>query len=132
MKTSISSIALLLVLFISFTLSAALPPDDGTVIIIKPASESETTAPNRSSEAIPISAYFDGFTSTVFVAFSSNLGEVEMVIVNLLTGETQYEEIDAYLAPAVIPISGTEGMYSIVFTLLDGTEYMGEFEICGE
>ena len=125
-------VSALMIILSSLSAFASFSTEEGTQIIIRPANETEIERPHRAQESIPISAYFDGFTSTVFVSFTSNIGEVEMVIANMLTGETQYEEVDAYLAPVAVPISGTEGTYSIVFTLLDGTEYIGEFEIIGE
>lgn len=132
MKKNLSFVtSILMVCIVSFSLSAALSPEGGT-IIIQPGNQSSTTIPNRTPALIPISAYLDGFTSTVFVSFSDDLGDVDTEITNLYTGETQCEVVDAYYSTVAIPITGEAGLYSIVFTLSSGSEFIGEFEISGE
>jgi len=125
-------VILLLTLLVSLSSFAVQSPIDSTNIVIKPGDEKETHYPNRGVIDVPITAYFDGFTSTVFISFSNDLGDVDTEITNLYTSETQYEVVDAYDSPVAIPITGTSGLYSLVFTLSSGAQYIGEFEITGE
>lgn len=99
------------------------------VIIIKPGGLTETATPNRAPIVVPIQAFYDAFTSSVYVVFDTNIGNVDISIVNQNTGEFIEDTINAYGTTAVIPISGDPGLYFLSFTLQLGSEYYGEFEI---
>ena len=102
--------------------------DEGVVVVtILPASHVGTTVPNRSLP--PIEAYYSSCISSVIVSFTNNIGDVDVVLTNLFTGESYEGSINAYGMPVLIPISGTEGVYTINFTLENGDEYIGEFEL---
>ena len=89
----------------------------------------ETTTPNRVPIVVPIQAFYDAFTSSVYVVFDTNIGNVDISIANQDTGEFIEDTINAYGTTAVIPISGDPGLYYLCFTLQLGSEYYGEFEI---
>lgn len=121
----ITFISVLMLFFSSSTVQGA----EDKVIVIKPGSLTETTTPNRGPELVPISAYYDGFTSSVYVTFSMSIGDVDVSIINIDTGESIEETINAYSSIAIIPISGNPGLYCISFMLQSGVEYIGEFEL---
>ena len=125
-KITILIVSMLLSLFLLPSLRAE---DDNKVIVIKPASSTETICPNRAPAYIPISAFYDRFMGTIVVSFSRNIGLIETTITNMNTGETVEGEIDAYEAPIFIPISNTNGVYYINFILSSGTRYIGSFEL---
>jgi len=108
---------------------ATLLAAEDKVIVIKPGSLTETTTPNRSPELVPIEAYYDDFTSSVYVSFCTNIGNVDLIIVNQDTSEFIEETINAYGTMIAVPISGNPGLYYLSFTLQSGIEYYGEFEI---
>lgn len=87
----------------------------------------DTPIPNRNP--VPISAYYDSFTSSVVISFNRNIGDVVTTIENLFTGESYNDTINAYGSLVFMPISGSEGVYTILFELSDGSEYQGEFEL---
>lgn len=89
----------------------------------------ETNHRHRSPALIPIEAYYDSFISGIAITFLQELGNVEMNVTNHSTGEYLEGTITATTGTTVLPISGTEGVYTITFTLSNGTEYEGEFEI---
>lgn len=101
--------------------------DGDPEIPIMPAYCPDTPIPNRGP--VPISAYYDSFTSSIVISFNSNIGNVETIIVNLYTGETYEDVINAYNTLVFVPISGSAGLYSISFELIDGYGYYGEFEL---
>lgn len=102
---------------------------ENKVVVIKPGSLTETTTRNRAPVFVPIQAYYDSFTSSVYVVFNAAIGYVNISITNQDTGEYIEDIIDAYGTVAVFPISGDPGLYYLSFTLQMGLEYYGEFEI---
>ena len=78
---------------------------------------------------IPISASYEAMLSMVFLTFSHNLGEIEVEVLNTISGYYDSGVIDTQYLFAVIPISGGPGHYIILFTLPSGQQYQGEFDI---
>jgi len=83
----------------------------------------------RSPAVIPVEAYYDSFISGIAITFLQDLGNVEVNVTNHSTGEYLEGTMTATTGTTVLPISGTEGVYTITFTLSNGTEYEGEFEL---
>ena len=123
----IISIVLAIMMALSFAHSLYAASDGGPDIIIMPASLPETPVPNRG--IVPISAYYDAFTASIVVSFNSNIGDVITTITNQYSGESYGDTINAYCAPVYMPISGTEGLYTITFELANGDEYYGVFAL---
>ena len=101
--------------------------DGGPDIIIMPANLPETPVPNRG--IVPIAAYYDPFTTSVVISFNANIGYVETTITNQYSGESYLDTINAYGSPVFVPITGAEGLYTILFELANGNMYYGEFEL---
>ena len=83
----------------------------------------------RSPALIPISAYYYSSLSTILVNCSIDLGSMTVEIENVTTGIISQTSIDATQGVHPIAISGDAGIYEITFTLSDGHEYIGSFEI---
>ena len=66
-------------------------------------------------------------TKLLIVTVQSNLGTVDFSITNHNTGEYLDGELNAQPGSYPIPISGTRGNYSAVFTLSGGRRYENEF-----
>lgn len=66
-------------------------------------------------------------TKLIVVTVQSNLGTVDFTITNQNTGEYLDGELNAQPGSYPIPISGTRGNYSAVFTLSGGRRYEKEF-----
>lgn len=84
---------------------------------------------HRSPSMIPIEAYYDSFVSGIAVTFLHDLGEVDVNVTNHSTGECLDGTMSALAGMTILPISGTEGLYTVTFTFPDGPEYYGEFEL---
>ena len=67
--------------------------------------------------------------SSVLLTFSSNLGEIEVEVMNTTTGGYDSGVVDSQFLSAVIPITGGSGHYLITFTLPSGRKYGGEFDV---
>ena len=67
--------------------------------------------------------------SSVLLTFSSNLGEIEVEVMNTTTGGYVSGTIDSQFHYATIPITGGSGHYLIIFTLPSGRKYGGEFDV---
>lgn len=106
-----------------------LPCLEDTVIIIRPNPEIDPGGRPRSEVFVPISASYDSMLSSVILYFSSNLGEIEVEVLNSTTGGYDFGIIDTQFLSATIPISFGPGHYIIIFTLPSGQRYRGEFDV---
>lgn len=89
---------------------------------------SEGSGP-RTPVVVPISASYNSFFGSVSLSFSSNLGEIEVEVLNTISGYYDFGYIQTWPLSAIIPISGGPGHYIITFTLPSGQQYQGEFEV---
>ena len=121
-------------LIIPSCLAAALAPpsfpvpsnDEIQEIIIVVKTEEET--PHRSPAQIPISGFVDTASGVVFLSFSTPCGTVNVTFSNLSNGdflETSVNGTGSVMIPAVL----SAGSWFVTFSLSDGSEYIGEFEI---
>ncbi len=78
---------------------------------------------------VPISASYEAMLSTLFLTFTSNLGEIEVEVMNTTTGGYDSGTIDTQFLYATVPITMGPGHYIILFTLPSGQRYKGEFDI---
>ncbi len=78
---------------------------------------------------IPFEVWVDSFTSIMEVYFLGDIGELEISVVNIYTGESVDAVVDSSEGQIMMPVSGTAGLYSVSFLLPDGKEYYGEFEL---
>ena len=102
--------------------------DTAIVILPTPGTNPGPDGP-RSPAFIPISAYYDSLVSSVLLSFRSNLGEIEVEVLNPTTGGYSYTLIDTQFLYSVIPITLGSGHYIIIFTLPSGQQYQGEFNV---
>lgn len=85
----------------------------------------------RTPTHIPIECYLYRMMSTVqTVLTSSDLGDVSLTVTNCSTGEVWYDFFDSALEPQTyLPISGSEGIYEIVYITESRDIYEGSFVI---
>lgn len=84
---------------------------------------------HRAPIFIPIQAYYDVFFTSVCVQFLQNIGDVDVTITNLCTGDYVKYDVDSSIGWTMLPISGEAGTYRIVLLLSSGAGYEGQFEI---
>ena len=89
----------------------------------------ETGRENRSQVYIPIQAFYDDFTSSIYIQFLLDIGDVNITVTNNDTGYSADFEVDSILGTTVLPIYGGCGIYHITFVLSEGGGYQGEVEI---
>lgn len=76
----------------------------------------------------PIQALFNGMSSTIHTTVTSDLGQIEMTVTNLSTGETWFDSFDSgMIMQTLLPISGTAGYYEIEYVTESGDVYEGIF-----
>ena len=102
--------------------------DGDTTIIINPFPEIDPGGRPRSTVVVPISASYISMMTSVVLSFTSNLGEIEVEVLNTITGYYDSGFIVTWPLSAIIPISGGPGHYIITFILPSGQQYQGEFE----
>jgi len=76
-----------------------------------------------------IECFYESTMTSIITAFKSSIGTVGVVVENHTTGEYLSGTLSGEVGTQMIPISGTEGFYTITFTLQNGTQYYGEFEL---
>ena len=77
-----------------------------------------------------IECYFYGIWSTILTSVSSDLGDVSLTVTNCSTGEVWYDFFDSSVEPQnYLPISGSDGIYEIVYITESGDVYEGSFTI---
>lgn len=78
---------------------------------------------------VPIVAAYNESAHLVSVSFLSNLGIVDIEIENEDAGVSSSYQVNSAISHQTFIISGAAGLWTITFTLSDGTEYLGEWEI---
>lgn len=83
----------------------------------------------RSPEEIPVAASFSVSASCIYITILSEVGNIDIELENLTTGEYSLTSVNSSTGSTIIPFSGSSGSWVITFTLASGEEYVGEFEI---
>ena len=84
--------------------------------------------PTRNVIEEPIDCHYHGMMTSIVTTFSNGLGNVTFTVTNCSTGETWYDVIDSAIEPQfIMPISGTDGFYEIVYITENGDVYEGSF-----
>ncbi|MCR5463121.1 MAG: DUF3244 domain-containing protein [Bacteroidales bacterium] len=123
------------ILFLSFLCSETVyaiepaPCLEDTVIVIWPNPEIDPGGRPRSEVFVPISASYDSMLSSVILYFTSNLGEIEVEVLNTTTGGYVSGMVDTSFLSATVPITFGSGHYILLFTLPSGQRYRGEFDV---
>lgn len=76
----------------------------------------------------PLHAYYNGTSSEIYTMTTSDLGQIEMTVINLSTGEVWYDTFDSgTFMQTILPISGNSGYYTVTYTTESGSVYEGYF-----
>ncbi|MBQ2551171.1 MAG: hypothetical protein II560_08165 [Bacteroidales bacterium] len=126
-KIRFSLIALIVALFPCLAIPA--PDGDPTEILIIEGGKDTGGSGYHAPALIPITAAYYAAFSSLVLDFRFDLGLVTVSLENQTTGSTSLSVINALQGPQLLPISGDAGLYEITFTLSDGHEYIGSFEI---
>ncbi len=102
--------------------------EEGTDIIIEENVSMEGPM-FRDPTVIPISAVFYTTPSVIEVQFLMDLGYVSVEIENLTTSGYTQTVVNSAAGLAIFPISGNPGLWTITFSLSNGTVYYGEFNL---
>lgn len=84
--------------------------------------------PGAPRSVVPVECEYNTLLQSICVRFLANLGEVDVTIENLTTGEYISGTLNSANGYFVIPISGSQGIYEIRFETLSET-FGGTFEI---
>ena len=77
----------------------------------------------------PIICVYNEMTYFLDVTFLVDLGSVVVEIENQTTGEYTQTQVNAQAGPMPFFISGTAGHWTITFSLSNGVQYYGEFDL---
>jgi len=102
-------------------------PPSIIIIIIK----TPTPLPGqpRSLVQAPIECQYNPYMNGICTTFNQDLGELDVLVENLSTGEYLEGTVDSAEGYVVLPVSSTAGVYNISFVTASGVEYTGEFEL---
>lgn len=77
-----------------------------------------------------IICHYYGMMDAVVTTFCSDLGEVNLTVTNVTTGEVWSEILDSAQYPQpILSVSGSEGFYEITYITESGNIYEGTFII---
>ena len=105
----------------------SLDDGDDTIIYVKPINNDQGRLNPQSYEQVPIQAYYNSITSSISVRFAHNIGEVNIEVNNVTTGELSIFRTNEMFI--IMPISGEPGIYTIMFILQNNKSYLEIFEI---
>ena len=72
--------------------------------------------------------FYDRMSSAIYTTVTSDLGQIEMTVTNLSTGEAWSDTFDSgAIMQTLLPISGTAGYYEIEYVTESGDVYEGIF-----
>ena len=83
----------------------------------------------RSLVQAPIECQYNPYMNGICATFNQDLGELDVLVENLSTGEYLEGTVDSAEGYVVLPVSSTPGVYNISFVTASGVEYTGEFEL---
>ena len=85
---------------------------------------------NRNIFVEPIESYYYYVTNTIITNVLDGSGSISVSVFNRSTGEVWYDTIHCSVQQQIITqISGTPGVYEVVYTAASGDTYRGLFEI---
>lgn len=77
-----------------------------------------------------IHAHYLEDSRAIYTTLASDLGQIEMTVTNLSTGEAWSDSFDSgVVMQTLLPISGTRGYYEIIYVSEFGNIYEGNFVI---
>ena len=126
-RISFHTLCLAILLSHSSICAKSLDSEEDMIIHVKPVNNDQGRLNPQSNEQVPIKAYYNSITSSLSVRFAHNTGEVNIEVRNVTTGELSiFSTSEMFI---VMPISGEQGIYTIMFTLQNNKSYIGIFEI---
>ncbi len=103
------------------------PPETKKEIPVK---EIGTRPTVRDFSILPLQVYYDGMIHSINTVVISDMGMIEVIVTNLITGENWWDAFDSAFEPqSVLKISGTSGYYEVMYITQSGDVYVGEFLI---
>ncbi len=103
--------------------------EDGPVIVVIKDLGTKSNQPHRVPAKIPFECRYDPGLGNVVVMFTNPIGEVYVDIDNRTTGDHIDVTVSSNMGVQMIPCPGTEGFCTITFTLSNGRQYSGEFNL---
>ncbi len=101
--------------------------DNTKIVILK--NDGITTKPiHRLPSKVPMECFYYSSSNSVLITFSSQIGDVDVDIYNMSTGEQVGMTILSQNI-SFVPCPGIEGYCIITFRLSNGNTYYGEFEL---
>ena len=84
----------------------------------------------RSQMLVGLECYYYSRVTTIVANLGDGEGSISVAVFNRSTGEVWYDTIDCSVQQQIITqISGTPGVYEVVYTAASGDTYRGLFEI---
>lgn len=78
---------------------------------------------------VPIHATLFRLACCIEVEFLSNLGEVTIMLSNLMTGDYSITIFDSHEDTLILPLPNSSGLWQIGFRISDGSFYTGLFSV---
>jgi hypothetical protein len=104
--------------------------DEEDAVIKIPLSYDKGADLRRDSSPDLITSIYYGMLSSIQTIISSDLGDIDVMVYNISTGESWFDTFDSSLEmQTFLPISGDVGLYEIIYMTESGEIYSGSFII---
>ncbi len=121
---------ILLVAFLLPLFALEMSADEKPQIKKIPLQLDEDSRLHRDLSLCVIEVYYFSMLSSIQTTVTSDLGQIEMTVTNLSTGEAWSDTFDSgTIIQTLLPISGAPGYYEIEYVSESGDVYTGEFLI---
>lgn len=126
---SLMLVVMTLLVFPFHSFAQDIPEDEeGDEIVIINQNQSGD-GPARDILPVPINATLFRLSSCIEVEFLSNIGDVTIMLSNLMTGDYSITIFDSQEDTVILPFPNSSGLWQIGFRISDGSFYIGYFSV---
>lgn len=118
-------VILFLQVFQFYSYGVCTSSDDEEIVMI-PSNHSSNPRPHN-KDFIPFEVSYSSEFNSVSVRFLKDIGQVDILIKNESSGESNNYAVDSRIGMTVLPILNASVCYTIAIYLPNGKEYIGEF-----
>lgn len=126
MRRIISSLIMALCLL---TVCLGKNSDDKEIVFSIPPEKSVHKPIYRAPVNVPVQGYYVSMQNTLYLSFTYYVGEVDVEVQNLSSGECCYGTVSSDEGTQAVPLFDNGSFYRITLTTSGGTQYEAEFQL---
>lgn len=103
--------------------------DDKRIIFRPPTKDTIDKPIYRAPVNVPVQGYYVSMQNTLYLSFTYYVGEVDVEVQNLSSGECSYGTVSSDEGTQAVPLFDNGSFYRITLTTSGGTQYEAEFQL---